>query len=154
MLQSIYTLVITNVQKSLKKGSDWIIDSIIDHAISVSKNNPLAESSCIKLPKKLDHPRKGLINIQNINDNEYLKWSIVRYVNPADYHSARIRNFDKDFAKKLDFEDIKFPVKVRHIYKFEKKNSISISAFANKNKEKHPIYVSTKVEKKIMLIYY
>ena len=64
MLQSIYTLVITNVQKSLKKGSDWIIDSIIDHAISISKNNPLAESSCIKLPKKLDHPRKGLINIQ------------------------------------------------------------------------------------------
>ena len=122
MLQSIYTLVITNVQKSLKKGSDWIIDSIIDHAISISKNNPLAESSCIKLPKKLDHPRKGLINIQNINDNEYLKWSIVRYVNPADYHSAGIRNFDKDFAKKLDFEDIKFPVKVRHIYKFEKKN--------------------------------
>ena len=43
---------------------------------------------------------------------------------------------------------MKFPVKVRHIYKFEKKNSISISAFANKNKEKHPIYVSTKVEKK------
>ena len=73
------------------------------------------------MPKKLDHPRKGLINIQNTNDNECLKWSIVRYVNPADYHSARITNSDKDFAKKLDFEDIKFPVKVRDIYKLEKK---------------------------------
>ena len=101
------------------------------------------------MPKKLDHPRKGLINIQNINDNECLKWSIVRYVNPADYHSARITNSDKDFAKKLDFEDIKFPVKVRDIYKFEKKrNFIGISAFGFENKEKHPIYVSKKVWKK------
>ena len=28
---------------------------------------------------------------------------------------------DRDFAKKLDFKDIKFPVKVRDIYKIEKK---------------------------------
>ena len=29
--------------------------------------NPLAGSSYIKLPKELEHPRKGLINIQNID---------------------------------------------------------------------------------------
>ena len=37
----------------------------------MSKYNPLADSSHIKLPKELDHSRKGLINIQNtdiIND--------------------------------------------------------------------------------------
>ena len=49
------------------------LDSVTDHTISVSKYNPLAGSSYIKLPHELDHPRKGLINIQNIDDNECFK---------------------------------------------------------------------------------
>ena len=54
-----------------------MIDSVIDHTISIC--NPLARSSYIKLPKKLNHPRKILINIQNINVNEWFKQSLVRY---------------------------------------------------------------------------
>ena len=44
VLQSIYTPIITKIQKSLGKDSSWIIDSVIDHTISVSKYNPLAEA--------------------------------------------------------------------------------------------------------------
>ena len=51
VFKSIYTAIITNIQKSLGKGSGWIIDSVIDHTISISKHNPLAGSSYIKLPK-------------------------------------------------------------------------------------------------------
>ena len=72
MLQSIYTTVISSTQKSLGKGSGWIIDSVIDHTISISKYNPLGRSSYIKLPTELDHLRKGLINTQNIDDNNAL----------------------------------------------------------------------------------
>ena len=39
-------------RKIFRKGSDWIIDSVIDHTINISKNNPLAGSSYIKLPKE------------------------------------------------------------------------------------------------------
>ena len=60
-------------KKSWGKGSGCIIDSVIDNNVSISKYNPLAGSSYIKLPKELDHPRKGLINIQNIDDNECFK---------------------------------------------------------------------------------
>ena len=62
MFQLVYPIIITNIQKSLEKGSDWIIDSVINHTISISKYNPLAGSNYIKLPKELDHPRKRLIN--------------------------------------------------------------------------------------------
>ena len=95
-----------------------------------------------KLPKELDHPRKGLINIQNIEDNECFKWCLVRYLNPADHNPRRITKADKDFAEKLDFKDIKFPVKFRDIHKTEKKNSSGISGFGYENKEKHSICVS------------
>ena len=60
----------------------------------------------------------------------------------------------KILPKKFDFKDIKFPVKVRDIHKIEKKNSIGISVFGYKNKEKHPIYVLKNVLKKNLLIYY
>ena len=105
VFKSIYTTILTNIQKSLGKGSGWIIDSVIDHTISISKYNALPESSYIKLPKELDHPRKGLINIQNTDDNECFKWCLVRYLNPADRNPARITKANKDFAKKLDFKD-------------------------------------------------
>ena len=35
-------------------------------------------------------------------------------------------------------------MKIRDIHKIEKKNSIGISVFGYENKEKHPIYLSTK----------
>ena len=37
VFQSIYTTVISNMQKPLGKGSDWITDSVVDHNISISK---------------------------------------------------------------------------------------------------------------------
>ena len=73
MFKSIYNAIIAKIQKSLRKSSSWIIDSAIDHTISVSKYNPLAGSNFIKLPKELDHSREGLIVFQNTDANESFK---------------------------------------------------------------------------------
>ena len=53
-----------------------------------------------------------MINIQNINDNECFKWCSVRYLNPADCILARVTIADKDFSKRIDFKDIKFPERI------------------------------------------
>ena len=52
VFQLIYTTIISNIPKSLGKDSGWILDSLIDHNVSVSKYNPLAGSSYIRLPKE------------------------------------------------------------------------------------------------------
>ena len=52
VLQSVYTTIITNIQKSLRKGLHWIFDSVIDHTVSISKYDSLAGSSYIKLPEE------------------------------------------------------------------------------------------------------
>ena len=70
--QSMKLFMHTQKQKKLK-GLGWIVDSVIDQTIIISKYNPLAGSCYIKLPKELDHPRKELINIQSIDDNECFK---------------------------------------------------------------------------------
>ena len=119
VFESIYTIIISNIQKSPGKGSVWIIDSVIDHNVNISKCNPLAGSSYTKLPKELDHPRKCYDG--NINDNECFRWYLVRYLHPAGHCPARITKACKDFARKLNFEVKKIPVKIRDIYKIEKK---------------------------------
>ena len=55
--QSIYSRIITNIQKSSGKCSGLIIVSVIDHSIRISKYNSLAGTIYIKLPKELDHPK-------------------------------------------------------------------------------------------------
>ena len=99
------------MQKSLGEGSGQIIDSIIDHTIIISKHNSLVGNSYIKLPKEVDDPRKGLINIQNIDDNECFKWCLVIYLNAEDHHPESIIKANNDLVKTFDFKDINFPFK-------------------------------------------
>ena len=61
-----------------------------------------------------------MINTQNIDDDECFKWCLVKYLNPTDHNARRITKSDKNFAKRLDFKEIKFPVKIKDIRKTEK----------------------------------
>ena len=81
--------LLSNIQKFWQKGSGWIIDSVLDHNISISKYNPLAGGSYIKLQKELDHPRKGL--------------------SPPDPNPRKITKADKESAKKLNFKGVRIP---------------------------------------------
>ena len=128
MLQSIYTTIISNIQKPLGKSSDWIIDSVIDHTINISKYKPLA------LAKRMRPSKKRIDQYSKYCLNECFKWSIVRYLNPVDHNPRR--------TTKADFKNMKFPVKIRDIYKIGKeKNFTRTSVFGYENKEKHTIYV-------------
>ena len=57
VFESVYIMIASNIQKSLGKGSVSVIDFVKDQ-INISKYNPLAGSSYIKLPKELDHTKK------------------------------------------------------------------------------------------------
>ena len=83
-----------------------------------------------------------MINIRNIDDNECFKRYLVRYLHPADHHPDRVTKADKDFERKYDFKNIKFPVEIRDIHKIFKNCSTTISVFPYKNMEKYSIYVS------------
>ena len=66
------------------------------------------------------------------------------YLHPAEDNLRKITRADKDFAKKHDFEDIKFQSKLETFTKLQKNFFINISIFRYENKEKYPIYVSKK----------
>ena len=137
----------TKIQKTLEKDSDWIIDSVIDHTISISNYDSLAARNHIKLPKDLDYLRKDLTNNQKTNDNQWFRKCLVRYLNLEYCDPEKIKKEGKDFAKRLDFKDKKCSVKTRAINKIEKKKSIGISSFGYENKLKYPIFASKNVVK-------
>ena len=56
----------------LGKGSDWIIDSVIEYNIGISKYNSLAGSCYVRLPKELDHPKKDLLIFKILMINKAL----------------------------------------------------------------------------------
>ena len=57
LFKSIYSIIISNVSKSWGRGSGWLIHSVIDPNINISKYGPFGGSSYIKLPKELDHQK-------------------------------------------------------------------------------------------------
>ena len=57
VFESIYKATVSNIEKSLGRGSGWSINSVTDHDINFTKYNSLAGSSYIKLPTELDHPK-------------------------------------------------------------------------------------------------
>ena len=65
----------------------------------------------------------------------------------ADHNLKRITKADEDFSDKFDFNEIKFPVKIRDIHKIEKDNAVPINVFGYENKAKHPIYASKECRK-------
>ena len=106
------------------------------------------------MPKELDPLRKGLIVVQSIDDNECFKWCLIIYLNPVDHNPRRFTKADKDFAKRLDFKDIKFPVKIRDITKSKKRISSALAFLVMKVRKNIQSMYQNNVVKKNMLTYY
>ena len=140
----------------ISEGSGWTIERIEKHFINFVKYQPLKGSSYIELPKESQHPRKGLINIQN-KDNECFRWCHIRYLNPQKKNPQRIKDTDKEFINKLDYNNVKFPVMTKDIPKVEKQNNIhvNVNVFGWKNSSAFSIYISVMQHKEVMnLLFY
>ena len=66
----------------------------------------------------------------------------MRHLNPEKRNPQRIKLTDKEFAKKLDYSGVSFPVKIKDISKIEIQNQINISVFGYESKRIFPIKVS------------
>ena len=101
------------------------------------KYEPLTGSSYIELPKALQNSMKGLINLQN-EDNECFRWCHIRHLNPQEKNPQRIKKEDREYIKNLNYSGIKFPVAIKQYNKIEKQNNININVFGLL----YPIYIS------------
>ena len=141
LLQITQQQILNKIQKWISKGSGWTIKSVDGHFINVIKYRPLRGYSYIPLPKELQNPAKGIINMKN-NDNECFRWCHIRSLCPQDKDPQRIKKCDKKYVEKLDYSGIEFPVSVKQYNKIEKQNNIRVNVFGYEEKQPYVIYVS------------
>ena len=130
-------LILDNI---LMSGSGEAFDKVIGHYINVVKYQPLKANSYIALPDELRNPMKGLINIQN-KDDQCFRWCHIRHLNPQLKDSQRIKTTDREYVEKLDYSGITFPVDISQINKIEKQNQININVFSYESGV-YPLYIS------------
>ena len=142
ILQVSTNQIINRIGNWLSEGSGWTIKSVDNHYINIAQYKPLKGSSYIKLPEELRHPKKGLINIKN-NDNECFRWSHLAklHSDKVKTHCERISHYKK-YVDTLNYDGIQFPVSIKQIPKIERQNNISVNVFEYENKTVFPLYVS------------
>ena len=130
------------------EGSGWIIDKIEDIWINISNYDPLAGSSYIPLPSKLNNPKKSLINIKD-KDTECFKWCHIRFINPTNSHPERINKQDKKIAPTLDYRGINFPMKAHDYEIIEERFNINVNVFGYENNV-FPLYISKTSDEQVL----
>ena len=122
----------------LSEGSGWTIVEIRSHYVNIVEYLPLRGNSYIPSPKELRNSMLGLINLKNTDDKCFL-WCLNRHLNPRKKDPQRITKSDREFAKRLDFSGISFPVTIIDINRIERQNKININLFGY-NTEKKSVY--------------
>ena len=125
----------------VSEGSGWTIDKIDSNYINIVVYQPLHGSSYIDLPDELKNSAKGLININN-KDDECFRWCHIRHLNPQKKDPQRIKKADEQYIEKLDYTNIVFPVSQKQYNKIEKQNSIKINVFGYEERQPYPIHIS------------
>ena len=140
-LQSSKQQILNFVAVWVSEGSGWTIQSVDNHYLNIVKYKPMNGSSYIQLPQELRNSAKGLINMQN-KDNECFRWCHIRYLNPQIKDPQRIKKSDKQYISNLKYDGVEFPLATKHYNKIEKQNEININIFGYEDKQPYPIYIS------------
>ena len=140
-LTEFYQRSVDKIMESLscfqKEGSNWVIESIANVALYTVKHKPLSGSSYIKLHHDIMR-KKAVINMQN-EDNECFKWCITRALNMVERNAERISEILQLQSKKLNWEGLEFPMKLKDIHKFEKMNNINVNVLGLNGIEVYPL---------------
>ena len=140
-LNQCFNEIIHRLEKWISHGSVSIVEEVISQVLNLSSYLPLSGSTYIKLPKELDHPMKGLINIRN-DDNKCFLWCHVRHLNLHCVKPTRITKKDRETAKELNYSGADFPVSKKDYDKIFVMNKININVFCYEKKMVYPVYLS------------
>ena len=143
----LYSNMLDTIEEKIQKfehaeGTGWRLHSVINLELHTVEWVPLRGSSYIELLEYLKN-KKAITNMKNVDDKCFL-WCVLRALNPVKKNKERIDGTLKSKIDTLNMKDIKYPITLQDIKKFECLNSsISISVLGYNEKEKvYPLRVS------------
>lgn len=128
------------------RGSGFSLSEIIELNIQLSSFDPCSGSSYIPLPKFLQS-KHAIINVRN-KDDQCFKYAVLSALFPVEKNAERVSHYVKH-AELVNFTNIKFPVDLKQITKFEEQNpsiSINVYMFEEDSKKVRPLRLSKNIK--------
>ena len=120
--------VLKSLAKFQRQGSNWRFRSVLSLDLHTVKFELLGGSSYIPLPTFLA-AKEAIINLRN-EDDECFKLGDHTGIKSSRKNSERIDRKLQETSKTLNWKELKFPVNLSDINKFENHNSsISVNVF-------------------------
>ncbi|XP_073259356.1 uncharacterized protein [Porites lutea] len=122
-----------------ENGSGWYFKEVVKLEIHTVENGVMKGSSYIPLPDWISN-KKAIVNIESKDEKCFFR-CILRYLHPRDRDEERLTDLKK-YENSLNTKGISFPMKLKHISKFEKLNPSlpGINVFSvNDNKKFYPL---------------
>ncbi|XP_051159154.1 uncharacterized protein LOC127280291 [Leptopilina boulardi] len=95
--------------------------------VNINKYNPLRVGSFIDLPPSIK-AKRACVNVRNEEDNECFMWTILSALYEASSNPSRLQNYE-NIQHYLNFTNIKFPVTLNDVARFEVLNNISVNVY-------------------------
>ena len=136
--------IINDLEAFQVNGSGWYFKEVAQLEIHTVENGAMKGSSYIPLPDWISN-KKAIVNIENKDEKCFL-WCILRYLHPREDNDTRLTDLKK-YENSLNTKGISFPMKLKHISKFEKLNPSlpGINVFSvNENRKFYPLRMAEK----------
>ena len=136
-----FTHMKTQIEDLALANSRFRFNEILFLDVNFHQLNLTRSSSCLPLPYQLANKR-AVINPKNENDNKCFKWAVIAALHYVDIksHPEHISNLRK-YVDNYDWS--KFPLSVKGISEFEKKNDVIVDVLGVE-KKKEGIYSKKK----------
>ena len=126
MVNRMFTYMKTQIKNPTLANSRYLFDEVLFMDINFHQLNLTQRSSYLPRPVWVSI-KGGVINPQNLNDEECLKWAVIaglHYVNIRS-HTERISNLRR-FEYYYDWDGLEFPSYIKGISEFERRNDVII----------------------------
>jgi len=119
----------SSVKKINKRGSNWIVDLVVDCQITLAPYSPMQGSTFIPTSKEIQN-KKAVVNVQIRTDNMCFLWFILAGIYPVDrdHNPHRLTHY-KPHLHDLNNTGLSFPMSVRDVPNCETLTLTSASAF-------------------------
>lgn len=146
--------IMSHIDQLQENGSGWTLHEIINLTVNINKHVMFSGSSYISLPADIDKNEKSIVNVRN-DDSKCFLWSVLASLYPKKRRAHDVNHYKK-YENELNVNEIKFPVTLSDIDKFERNNeniSINVYVFAeeynHEKKKSERIVVPVRLSKNV-----
>ena len=143
--------IFNNLSIYQKNGSGWYFKEVVRLEIHIVEYKPMKGRSYLPFPDFIMR-KKAIINMQN-KDNKCFLWSVLRYLQMNEARLTDLKKYEND----LKFNEIKFPVSLKDITKFENQNPDlpGINVFSvNDDNKVYPLRINQKEYQKSLDLFF